>query len=233
MVTPEPTNATLTDQPAEVAPAAAPKPKLRGWIHAVMTPLVVAAVIVLISISPTTGAAVSSVIFGASAMSLFGVSAFYHLGNWSPRTTAVLRRIDHTNIFLIIAGSYTPLAVLLLEESTARVLLIVVWTGAILGLLARIFWLNAPRWLYTPIYVALGWVAIGFLPTFYRTGGATVMWLVIAGGLSYTLGAVVYALKWPNPSPKWFGFHEVFHLFTVGGFVSHLIAVYFAVLAAS
>ncbi len=201
------------------------KPRLRGWIHAGVAPLVLVASVVLVALSPTPAARWSTAVFGLSAVLLFGTSAVYHRGRWSPRVAGVLRRMDHTNIFLIIAGTYTPLAVLLLPASTARVLLVVVWTGALLGLLARVFWLNAPRWLYVPIYVALGWVAVGFLPQFWRTGGPGIVWLIAVGGLAYTVGALVYGLKRPNPSPRWFGFHEVFHVLTVVGYTCHYAAV--------
>jgi hemolysin III len=201
------------------------KPKLRGWIHAGVSPFVLAAVIVLVALSPTSAARWANIVFGISAVLLFGISAVYHRGTWSPRTAAALRRMDHTNIFLIIAGSYTPLAVLLLPAATAKLLLIIVWSGALVGLLMRVFWLGAPRWLYVPIYVALGWVAVAFLPQFWRSGGPAVVWLVVAGGLAYTVGAVVYGLKKPNPSPRWFGFHEIFHALTVAGFTCHYIGV--------
>ena len=207
------------------------KPKLRGWIHAGMSPLVLAAAIVLVALSPTTAARWANAVFGLSAVLLFCTSAVYHRGRWSPRVAGVLRRMDHTNIFLIIAGTYTPLAVLLLSHGTARTLLVVVWSGALVGLLMRVFWLGAPRWLYVPIYVALGWTAVWFLPQFWRTGGPAIFWLVIAGGVAYTLGAVVYGFKRPNPSPRWFGFHEVFHSLTVVGFTTHYIAVSLATYA--
>jgi hemolysin III len=184
-----------------------------------------AASIVLVVLSPTPAAKWSTAVFGISAVMLFGTSAVYHRGRWSPRVAGVLRRLDHTNIFLIIAGTYTPLAVLLLPQRTAQILLVIVWSGALVGLLARVFWLGAPRWVYVPVYVALGWVAVAFLPQFYRSGGPAIMWLVIAGGLAYTLGAVVYGTKRPNPSPRWFGFHEIFHALTVVGFTCHYIAV--------
>lgn len=205
------------------------KPRLRGWVHAGMAPLVLAASVVLVALAPTTAGRVSSAVFGASAILLFGTSAVYHRGRWSARVAGVLRRLDHTNIFLIIAGTYTPLTVLLLPQPLARNLLLVVWSGALAGVLARIVWLGAPRWVYVPIYVALGWVAVWFLPAFARTGGPAVMWLVVAGGLAYTAGAVVYGTKRPNPSPRWFGFHEVFHVLTVVGFVCHYVAVSIAV----
>jgi hemolysin III len=213
------------------AAAATLKPKLRGWIHAGVSPFVLAAGIVLVALSPTSASRWANIVFAISAVLLFGTSAVYHRGTWSPRTAAALRRMDHTNIFLIIAGSYTPLAVLLLPNDTARLLLIIVWSGALVGLLMRVFWLGAPRWLYVPIYVALGWVAVAFLPQFYRSGGPAVVWLVIAGGVAYTIGAVVYGTKWPNPSPRWFGFHEIFHSLTVAGYTSHYIAVSIATYA--
>lgn len=220
------TSAHQSGLPSTVGQVAdAIKPKLRGWIHAGVAPLVLAASIVLVVLSPTPAAKWSTAVFGLTAVMLFGTSAVYHRGRWSPRVQGVLRRLDHTNIFLIIAGTYTPLAVLLLPASTAKILLIIVWSGAILGLLARVLWLGAPRWVYVPVYVALGWVAVAFLPQFWRSGGPVIVWLVAAGGLAYTAGAVVYGLKRPNPSPRWFGFHEVFHTLTVVGYTCHYIAV--------
>jgi len=201
------------------------KPRLRGWIHAGMAPVVLAAGIVLVAISPTSPARVANVVFWLSALLLFGTSAVYHRGRWSPRVAGVLRRMDHTNIFLIIAGTYTPLSVILLDAATERTLLVIVWSGALAGVLMRVFWLNAPRWLYTPIYVALGWVAVWFLPEFADAGGPAVVWLVIGGGIAYTIGALVYGLKRPNPSPRWFGFHEIFHSLTVVGYGCHFVAV--------
>ena len=207
------------------------KPRLRGWIHAGMAPLVLVGGIVLVAMSPTGPSRAANVVFWVSALLLFGTSAVYHRGRWSPRVAGVLRRMDHTNIFLIIAGTYTPLSVILLDAPTERTLLIIVWSGALAGLLMRVFWLNAPRWLYTPIYVALGWVAVWFLPDFADAGGAAILWLVIAGGIAYTVGAVVYGLKRPNPSPRWFGFHEIFHTLTVVGYTCHFVAVAIATYA--
>ena len=210
---------------------AAVKPRLRGWIHLGMAPIAVAGAVVLVALAPTTAGKISSAVFGLASILLFGISAVYHRGTWSPRTSAVLRRLDHTNIFLVIAGTYTPLAVVLLPDPTRRTALVVVWVGALAGLLARIFWLGAPRWFYTPVYVALGWVAVWFMPAFWDATpqGPAIVWLVAAGGLAYTVGAVVYGTKRPNPSPRWFGFHEVFHSLTVVGFVCHYIAASIAV----
>ena len=207
------------------------KPRLRGWIHAVTAPLALAAGIVLIVLTPTRAAEIAVTVFAISTVILFGHSAIYHRGTWSPRVAATLRRMDHANIFLLIAGTYTPLSVILLDRPTARLVLTVVWGGALVGILLRVFWLGAPRWLYTPLYVALGWVAVWFLPQFGASGGGAIVWLVVAGGIAYTVGAVVYALKWPDPAPRWFGFHEVFHVCTVIGYVCHYIAVFNAAMA--
>lgn len=208
------------------------KPRLRGWLHAGAAPLALAAGIVLICLTPTALGKAASAVFMASSVILFSTSATYHLGRWSVRTKTVLRRLDHSNIFLLIAGTYTPLAVLLLDRKSMIILLSIIWGGALAGLLARVLWIGAPRWLYVPIYVALGWVAVIYLPAFARAGGAAVVWLVIAGGLAYTLGAVVYGLKRPNPFPAWFGFHEVFHLLTLLAFACHFTAIMIAALAA-
>ena len=212
--------------------ADAVKPRLRGWIHAGMFPIATVASVVLVVLAPTRALTIACAVFGAAAVLLFGTSAVYHRGTWSPRVAGVLRRMDHTNIFLVIAGTYTPLAVALLPADTARTLLVIVWVGALVGMLARIFWLGAPRWVYVPVYIALGWVALWFLPAFGRAdnGGAAVVWLVAGGGLAYTLGALVYGLKRPNPSPRWFGFHEIFHVLTVVGWTCHYAAAAIAVL---
>jgi len=218
------------EPPSAAAAPALVRPLLRGWIHAGTTPLAIAAGIVLVALAPTAGSKIACAVFALASALLFGTSAVYHRRTWSPRVAAVLRRLDHSNIFLIIAGTYTPLAVLLLPDRKARVLLLVVWGGALLGLLARVLWLGAPRWLYVPIYVALGWVAVVYLADFWRAGGPAVVWLVIAGGIAYTLGAVVYGTRRPDPSPRWFGFHEVFHALTVVGFVCHFVAIMIATL---
>jgi hemolysin III len=214
------------------------KPKLRGWQHLVVAPLTLAAGIVLISLSPTTPTKIASAVFALSALVLFTVSATYHVGTWSPRVWAFLRRFDHSNIFLLIAGSYTPFSVLLLDGVAEVALLTTVWTGAVLGVLFRIFWTDAPRWLYTPIYIALGWAALFFIPAFFEGAtalglgiGIAVFVLIIAGGALYTAGGVVYGFQRPNPSSRWFGFHEVFHSFTVLAFVAHYVGVSMATYA--
>jgi hemolysin III len=160
----------------------------------------------------------------ASAL-LFGTSALYHRGTWSPKVERQLKRADHSNIFLIIAGTYTPFAVILLGDHGGDTLLWMVWGAALGGIAFRVLWVGAPRWLYTPIYLALGWVAVFYISEIYQTGGAAVVALLAVGGACYSAGAVVYALKRPNPSPRWFGFHEVFHALTLAAFAAHYIAV--------
>lgn len=201
------------------------KPRWRGWIHTVMAPISFVAGLILILNAPTATGKVTTAIFAVTTLILFTTSAIYHRGTWSPQVAGVLRRLDHSNIFLVIAGTYTPLAALLLPHGTAELLLWVVWTGAVLGLLARVFWLSAPRWFYVPVYMALGCVALGFIPAFWSSGGALVAMLVIIGGGGYLLGATAYGFKRPNPVPGWFGFHEIFHTGTVIGYACHAAAI--------
>ncbi|HLU63526.1 MAG TPA: hemolysin III family protein, partial [Protaetiibacter sp.] len=145
------------------------------------------------------------------------------------RTKAILKRIDHANILLLIAGTYTPLAVLALDTPQTILLLSLVWGGAILGILFRVFWINAPRWLYVALYLLLGWAAVMYIVPLFQANVA-MMVLVIIGGLLYTFGAVVYALKKPNPWPGTFGFHEIFHVCTVLAFLCHWTAILLIVL---
>lgn len=208
------------------------KPKLRGWLHAVTAPLTLAAGIVLIVLSPTALTRVGSVIFTVTAALLFTVSGIYHRGTWSPRTWAFLRRFDHANIFLLIAGSYTPFTLLMLEGRERATLLAIAWGGAALGVAFRILWTDAPRWLYTPIYIAMGWAAVFYGDEFAAGGSTAVLTLIVVGGVLYTIGGLVYALQRPNPFPSWFGFHEVFHALTIAAFASHFVGVSMATYAA-
>ncbi|GGL35423.1 hemolysin III family protein [Phycicoccus endophyticus] len=199
------------------------KPKLRGWLHAAMTPVALVAGVVLVVLATTTQGKVSAAVFAGTAVLLFGTSAVYHRGTWSPRVGGVLRRLDHSNIFLIIAGSYTPFA-LFLPSGQARTLLAVVWGGALVGVLFRVLWTGAPRWLYVPVYLLLGWVAVFYFAPLVEHVGAGVMTWVVVGGVLYSLGAIVYGTKRPDISPRWFGFHEVFHALTILAFTAHFVA---------
>lgn len=199
------------------------KPSWRGWIHAATFPVAIAAGIVLITLAEGPVAKWASVVFMATSMVLFGISALYHRINWSPQVKQLFRRLDHANIFLLIAGTYTPISLLALPAEKGILLLTVVWSGALVGILFRVFWVTAPRWLYVPLYLALGWAAVIYMPDIARANVASLV-LVIVGGLLYTIGAIVYATKRPNPVPGVFGFHEIFHALTVLAFLCHWTA---------
>lgn len=207
-------------------PALAPKPLLRGWIHAAAAPTALAAVVVLAWRAPTVPGAVSAGIFAACAVTLFTVSAVYHLGTWSPRVRLVLRSVDHADILLLIAGTYTPVAVLALHGTARLAILSAVWAAAALGAVFRIAWTGLPRWVYVPLYVGLGWAAVFVLPQLLRGAGAAALALTVAGGALYTAGGLVYGLKRPDPWPRVFGFHEIFHACTVAAFACQYAAIW-------
>lgn len=206
------------------------RPRLRGWLHLGMVPLVIVGGILLIVLAPTAAGKVGAAIWLAGSVMLFGTSAAYHLGHWSPSTKAALRRWDHANIFVFIASTYTPIGLSLLDPLQAVILLSVVWGIAVVALLIRIFWQTAPRWVDVACYLGLGWVGVGWLPAFWMAaGGPSVVILIVAGGLVYSVGALIYARKWPNPSPTWFGFHEVFHACTLAAAMLHFAAICVAI----
>nr|WP_314648149.1 hemolysin III family protein [uncultured Microbacterium sp.] len=208
---------------AAVDAAVEVKPTWRGWIHAGTFPVAIAAGIVLIALAQGAPAKWASAVFMVSSLLLFGNSALYHRVDWSPRVKVVLKRIDHANILLLIAGTYTPIATLALPPEKGVLLLCLVWGGAVLGILFRVFWIHAPRWLYVALYLLLGWAAVMYLGDLLQASVA-MMVLVVVGGLLYTGGAIVYALKRPNPWPGHFGFHEIFHVCTVLAFLCHWAA---------
>lgn len=201
------------------------KPKLRGWLHAAIAPLAFFSFLVLLVLADSMKVRAGAAVFMFSATMLFGVSAVYHTGRWGTRAKTIWKRLDHANIFILIAGSYTPFSLLLLTPTHATIMLSVVWGGALLGVVFKIFWIGAPRWLYVPLYLLLGWAALLYVDEFFAKAPTDVMVLMVVGGGLYTLGALVYGFKWPDPSPKWFGFHEVFHAFTIAAFIVHYIGV--------
>lgn len=207
-----------------------PKPLLRGWLHAGTTPLAIASGIVLICLAQGGFSKVAAAIFLTCSTLLFGNSAIYHIFNWRPRVKQILRRVDHANIFLLIAGTYTPVAIGTLPLTQAGLLLGIVWGGAGLGIAFRVFWLNAPRLLYVALYLVLGWMAVFFYAPMFAANPTTMILVTVGGGL-YTIGAVCYALKWPLRKNRFFGFHEVFHACTVTAYFCHWTGALLALLA--
>ncbi len=203
-------------------------PRLRGWLHvgSFFASLVTGAV--LIPLAAAQGAALPISIYCVTVTLLFGVSALYHRRLWSVRGRQVMMRLDHSMIFVFIAGSYTPFAVLALEPGSDVVILVTAWTGALLGVALKLAWPGSPRWIGAPLYIALGWVAVFVFQQIVANAGVAAMVLMLVGGVLYTVGGIVYAARWPNPWPRVFGHHEVFHACTIVAAICHYIAVYFA-----
>ncbi len=212
---------------SHVPPAA--RPKLRGWLHLGSAPVALVLGLILMAITDDEAVRWALAVYIVTSVLLFTMSAIYHVITWKPKTRAVLRRIDHANIFLFIAGSYTPLAVALLSDDQMVQLLVLVWFFALLGVGFQVLWLHAPRWLSVVTYIGLGWVAIFYAVPIWREGGPAVALLLIIGGLLYTAGAVVYARRRPDPVPEWFGYHEIFHAFTIAAFTVQYVAITLAV----
>ncbi|MDE3230866.1 MAG: hemolysin III family protein [Chloroflexota bacterium] len=218
-------NAQAASLPATPAPAHA-KPLLRGYLHAAAAlAAVVCTILLAVASADDRPKQVSLVIYGASSILLFGWSAFYHLGNWTPRVRKIFQRIDHANIFVLIAGTYTPIAFNLLSGGGRVALLAIIWTLAALGMAAAAPTLRIPRQVMAGLYIAMGWVALGFLPQIASAVGPGPLLLMALGGVLYTLGALAYATHWPDPWPRVFGYHEVFHLATIAAAASFLAFV--------
>jgi hemolysin III len=205
---------------------------MRGWLHFWSFCVSVATGATLITVAATTvplKAALATSVYSLTILGLFGVSALYHRRTWkSSRTRTLMKRLDHSMIFLFIAGTYTPFALLTLPPTAGTIVLSVVWGGALLGVALKMAWPHAPRWLGVPIYIALGWVAVFVLPDLLHHAGIASFVLLLVGGGLYTVGAVIYGTKWPNPWPKVFGYHEFFHAATVLAAICHYIAIWFA-----
>ncbi|MEV0843388.1 hemolysin III family protein [Actinocatenispora sera] len=210
------------------------RPRMRGWLHAYAVGVAAVCGVILCSVAasrPGWLAFASCLVYSVTICGLFGISALYHRHVWGPRGYAVMKRLDHSMIFLFIAGTYTPFSLLLMPRRTGLIVLSVVWGGALLGVALKMAWPRAPRWLSVPLYIALGWVAAFVFPDIVHGGGWAPFALLLAGGVVYSLGALCYALKRPNPWPRTFGHHEFFHAATLIAAACHHIAVYFAVLA--
>jgi len=200
-------------------------PRLRGLLHAHAAWVAVAASAVLVALAPTRDARVAALIYGAGLVALFSASALYHRWRGDPRWKPWLRRLDHSTIFIFIAASYTPVALLVLDGTLQTAVLVSVWAGAAAGVIMSLAWIDAPRWLQAACYLALGWVAVVALPQLAdRVGVAPFVLLAVGGGL-YSLGAAVYAIQRPNLWPRTYGFHEVFHTLVIAAAVVHFIAM--------
>lgn len=223
-----------TSAPLRLKPVDIGKPRMRGWLHTYAFFVALVSGIVLCSIAATRpgwAPLVSCVVYSLTVCGLFGTSALYHRRVWSERGYQVMRRMDHSMIFVFIAGTYTPLCAMLLSTRQATIMLALVWGGALGGVALKLIWPHAPRWVSAPLYLALGWVAVAMLPDILHGGGVTTLVLLIVGGAIYSVGAVFYALRRPNPWPTVFGHHEFFHACTLLAALCHHIAIYFALFA--
>ncbi len=219
--------------PAPTAPAvdrATGKPLLRGVSHEIAAAAALVAWIALVAAAPSPRARLAATVYGATLLALFTISALYHRPTWAPRARLFWRRLDHSAIFLLIAGTYTPFC-LLLGGAAGSALLAVVWTGAAAGVVQAVAWPTAPKPLVAVVYVALGWVVIPVVPILRLQLGPAFIALLAAGGITYSLGAAVYALRRPDPFPRVFGYHEVFHALVVLAAVLHFVVAARAVLA--
>lgn len=206
------------------------KPRMRGWIHLYALGVSVVCGIVLVALAysaVSTRAGLAVTVYAIATCGLFGVSATYHRVNWATAKARIwMKRADHSMIFLFIAGSYTPFAVLGLPSRTGTIILFVVWGGALAGVVLKMVWPTAPRWVGVPLYLLLGWAIVPVAGELTRNTGVAPMSLLVAGGIFYSIGAALYAFKWPNPWPTTFGHHEFFHAATVIAAVCHYIAVW-------
>ncbi|MEY2444192.1 MAG: hemolysin [Ilumatobacteraceae bacterium] len=205
------------------------KPLLRGWSHVLAFVTVAVLGVTMLAVADASASdRLWLAVYVAGTLTMFGVSALYHRLRWHDRGRLIMRRLDHSAIFLAIAGAYTPVMAVGLDGWQKPLVLGAAWGGTIVGMTLEWLPRTVPRPLFTAIYVIVGWSAAIAFPQLHRTLGAG-FWLVLGGGLLYTVGAVVYAMKWPDPWPKVFGFHEVFHLFTLAGAGCHLAAIAFYV----
>jgi len=196
-----------------------------------MAPIALIAGLALVVLADSVAMRLAVAVFTLSAVAMFTASATYHRGDWSPAWRGPLRRLDHSAIFVIIAGTYTPLAVAWLDPGQARLLLSLIWGAAVVGIALRLGWVGAPRWVFVPVYLAMGWAALFYIVEFWTRAGPLIVVLLAAGGLCYSVGAAVYALRWPGRTQSHFGYHEVFHALTIAAFACHYAAIALTVAA--
>ena len=206
------------------------KPRLRGVFHQWAFVAAIPLGVVLVLATETTRGRVAAGVFAASVVLMFGASALYHRPDWSPSRRAWLRRLDHAGIYCLIAGSYTPVGLLALRGAWQTVVLAIVWSGCAAAIFIRLFWIGAPKWVSATVGIALGWVGIVAMPEIYFNLGLACVLLILAGGLLYSLGAVIYATRRPDPYPAVFGYHEIFHLMIVVAVALQYSAIAFYVL---
>ncbi|MEA2399808.1 MAG: hemolysin [Thermoleophilaceae bacterium] len=206
-------------------PSLPPRPRFRGVVHQWSFFVAVVAGAILVALAPAGRATVAAAIYAVALAGLLGTSALYHRIVWPPRARAWLRRLDHSMIFVLIAGTYTPFALLVLDGTLRNVVLLGVWSGAAAGIVFTLVWVDAPKWLTAGAYVALGWFSIIAVPEIAQRAGAGALALLAVGGVAYTAGAVVYARRRPDPRPATFGYHEIFHVLVVVAAAAHFTAV--------
>ncbi len=202
------------------------KPRFRGASHHAAFYVALGAGPMLIASASTRLAALAATVYACCMAALFGISALYHRPDWPPGIRQTLRRLDHAAIYLMIAGTYTPIGLIGVGGPSGRAMLGWMWLGAAVGILKSIFWVDAPKLLNATLYLMLGWFGIALLPEVAARSGPQIVWLLLAGGLAYTAGALVYALRRPDPDPRTFGYHEIFHGFVVLASLCHFIAIW-------
>jgi hemolysin III len=209
------------------------KPQFRGVLHQIAFFVSLIAGGVLVALAPSPPAMLAAAIYAGSLSALLGTSALYHRVTWSVSARRWMGRLDHSMINVLIAGTFTPFALVVLSKDMGGLLLEMVWTGALIGILLHVFWLDAPKWLSAVLYVALGRMGVVAAPQVIERAGWTVAGLVLAGGLLYTAGALVYAMRRPDPAPASFGYHEVFHALVVAASGLHFGAIASVILPAA
>jgi hemolysin III len=206
---------------------------MRGWLHfwSFFVSVLTGATLITLAATTVSGlAALATTVYSVTVLGLFGVSALYHRHVWTdPRARMRMKRLDHSMIFVFIAGTYMPFSLLAMDRPTGYIVLAVAWGGAVCGVALKVLWPHAPRWLGVPIYIGLGYVAVFVLPQLEHHAGLAAVVLLLVGGLLYTVGAIFYATRWPNPWPSTFGHHEFFHAATVLAALCHYVAIWFAI----